>query len=251
MLGGRGDRPPSCRSVTYPGYLAQRPPTDPDPNMTAPLRLAYQTIEFGETDIHLCTLRDRQQFADPGGVAETLGISPASWPIFGVIWPSGIVLAHYMANYPAAGKKILETGCGMALSSLLLNKRGMDITCTDHHPSVEQFLSRNTRLNEDGPIDFERCDWNDTGDTLGLFDLIIGSDLLYEDQHIDQLADFLARHARPDCEIILVDPGRGRKNKLTRKLAEWGFTDHHICPAETPYLDAPFKGHILRFRRVH
>ena len=34
------------------------------------LRLAYQTVEFGKIDIHLCTLRNRQEFHDPDGVAE-------------------------------------------------------------------------------------------------------------------------------------------------------------------------------------
>ena len=48
------------------------------------LRLRYQTVEFGDIDIHLCTLRDRQEFYDQDGRAEKLGISPAAWPIFGV-----------------------------------------------------------------------------------------------------------------------------------------------------------------------
>ena len=51
------------------------------------LRLRYQTVEFGNLDIHLCTLRDKQEFHDPAGVAEGLGISSATWPIFGVLWP--------------------------------------------------------------------------------------------------------------------------------------------------------------------
>ncbi|NVK54395.1 MAG: histidine kinase, partial [Alteromonadaceae bacterium] len=86
------------------------------------LRLSYQTVEFGETDIHLCTLRNNQEFYDPDLIAEKLGISSASWPIFGIVWPSGIVLAHFMNNYDTQAKRILEVGCGMALSSLLLNK---------------------------------------------------------------------------------------------------------------------------------
>ena len=47
--------------------------------MTSPVRVRYQTIEVGHKDIHLCTLRDNQQFSDPDGVAEQLGISSATW----------------------------------------------------------------------------------------------------------------------------------------------------------------------------
>lgn len=110
------------------------------------LRISYQTIEFGNIDIHLCTLRNKQEFYDPEGIAEKLGISSATWPIFGIIWPSSLVLAHHMSNYDIGSKRVLEIGCGTALSSLLLNKRNVDITATDYHPETESFLNRNTSL---------------------------------------------------------------------------------------------------------
>jgi len=213
------------------------------------LRLCYQTHEFDKLDVHLCTLRDKQQFHDPKGIAEDLGISSAAWPIFGVVWPSSLVLAHYMNDYDCQSKRILEVGCGIALSSLLLNKQSADITATDHHPEVEAFLIRNTRLNEDTPIAFERVDWADNSDSLGCFDLIIGSDLLYEDAHIELLASFIEAHANQQCEVVLVDPGRGRKNKLRNKMIQNGFQASQHKPDQTDYLDQEFKGHILRFVR--
>ncbi|MFA0521176.1 histidine kinase, partial [Vibrio sp. 10N.222.55.E8] len=72
----------------------------------------------------------------------------------------------------------------MGLSSLLLNEQMANITATDYHPEVKTFLDRNAQLNNRKKIAFERVDWADTNCQLGLFDLIIGSDLLYEDQHI-------------------------------------------------------------------
>ena len=41
------------------------------------LRLSYQTVEFGKIDIHLCTLRNKQEFNGPVGIAKKLGISSA------------------------------------------------------------------------------------------------------------------------------------------------------------------------------
>lgn len=213
------------------------------------LRLRYQTIEFGKVDIHLCTLRDRQQFCDPAGVAESVGISSATWPIFGVIWPSSIVLAHFISDYDTGSKRILELGCGMALSSLLLNKQHADITATDYHPEVGKFLERNTELNEDRPIDYEQADWSDKGDSLGLFDLIIGSDLLYEEAHVELLASFIESHSKPTCEVILVDPGRGRKNRLSKQMINFGFSSSHHKPTHTDYMEEEFKGYILKFER--
>lgn len=213
------------------------------------IRLSYQTVEFGKIDIHLCTLRNRQEFYDPKGIAEKIGISSATWPLFGVIWPSSLVLAHFISDYSTGSKRILEIGCGMALSSLLLNKRSDDITATDYHPETGKFLQRNTLLNEDQPIAYEQVDWAIGDDTLGLFDLIIGSDLLYEEQHVDLLAHFIENHSKPTCEVILVDPGRGRKNKLSARMIEFGYSSLHLKPVHTDYLDDQFKGHIMKFER--
>ncbi len=213
------------------------------------LRYCYQTIEFGKTDIHLCTLRDKQEFYDPENIAEKLGISSASWSLFGVVWPSSLVLAHFISDYQVGKKRVLEIGCGIALSSLLLNKQKADITATDHHPEVGKFLLRNTLLNHDNPITFEQTDWSNKQDSLGQFDLIIGSDLLYEDEHIELLAYFIQAHANTKCEVILVDPGRGRKGKLTTKMLSFGFSAEHVKPLHTDYIEQEFKGHILKFIR--
>ncbi|WP_075185387.1 class I SAM-dependent methyltransferase [Teredinibacter haidensis] len=213
------------------------------------LRLSYQTVEFGKTDIHLCTLRNKQEFHDPEGVAEKLGISSASWPIFGVVWPSSLVLAHFIFDYETDSKRILEVGCGMALSSLLLNKQSADITATDYHPEAQKFLQRNALLNGAKSIAFEQADWANKSDNLGLFDLIIGSDLLYEDSHIESLSSFIEWHSKPSCEVIIVDPGRGRKNKLSSRMMEFGFTSSQQKPSHTDYLDQAFKGYILKFER--
>ncbi|MGS2721307.1 class I SAM-dependent methyltransferase [Paraglaciecola aestuariivivens] len=216
--------------------------------MTA-LRYSYQTVEFGKIDIHLRTLRDKQEFHDPQGIAEGLGISSSLWSLFGVIWPSSLVLAHFISDYQLANKRILEVGCGMGLSSLLLNKLNADITATDYHPEVARFLIANTQLNNDRPIAYEQTDWASHHDTLGLFDLIIGSDLLYEDEHIALLAQFIQRHANPNCEVIIVDPGRGRKNKLSKQMLVNGFQSEHLKPALGSYLKDDFKGYILKFNR--
>ncbi|WP_196140033.1 methyltransferase [Aliikangiella sp. G2MR2-5] len=211
------------------------------------LRLKYQTIEFLNTDIHLCTLRDNQQYYDPDGKAEGLGICSASWPIFGVIWPSSMALAHFMDSYNIKAKRILEVGCGIALPSLLLNSKNADITATDYHPEVESFLKRNVKINEDQKIFFERTSWADKDDSLGLFDLIIGSDLLYEDEHITLLANFIDAHASATCEVIIVDPGRGRKTKLDKAMVKLGYICHYQdIPADIKAL-ANFSGYILKF----
>ncbi|MCG8564273.1 MAG: protein N-lysine methyltransferase family protein, partial [Desulfobacterales bacterium] len=183
-----------------------------------PMRVRYQTIEFGEMDIHVRTLRDNLQFMDQDGVAEKLGISSAMWPLFGLIWDSGRVLAQTMLEYDIQKKRILEVGCGIGLASLVLNHRRADITATDYHPEVENFLVENIRINQGRDIPFVRTGWGDGESRLGRFDLVIGSDLLYEAEHIELLSAFIDRHTNPQCEVLIVDPGRGNHAKFSKKM---------------------------------
>jgi len=213
------------------------------------LRFRYHTIDFGKSDIHLRTLRDRQQFSDDDGVAEALGINAATWPLFGVIWDSSMVLAHYMLDYNIEGKRILEVGCGMALSSLLLNQRHADITATDHHPEAEDFLNHNTMLNDGDNIPFIRTGWNDELSDLGKFDIIIGSDILYESDHVDLLSNFIQQHSRPTSDVIIVDPGRGQHARFSKKMVSLGYSHSQSQPVKSDYLLKPFTGQILSYQR--
>lgn len=212
-------------------------------------RVRYQTIEFGDTDIHMQTLRDNQQFSDDDNEALDLGISSATWPLFGQLWPSGQVLAHHMVDFEIKGKRILEVGCGLALSSHVLNDRDADITATDYHPEVETFLNNNVDLNGGKEIPFVRTGWEDKMTDIGTFDLIIGSDLLYEQDHALLLATFIERHSNTHCQVIVVDPGRGNSGKFTQKMRNLGYEHTFSKPLETEYLDKPFTGKILLYKR--
>jgi len=214
------------------------------------LRVRYQTVEFSKHDIHLRTLRDNQEFSDPDGIAEGLGISSATWPLFGILWPSGEVLARLMLDYPIKGRRILEVGCGIALSSLLLNHRLADITATDYHPEAENFLIANTLLNHGKAIPYIRTDWGDIVSTLGKFDLIIGSDLLYERGHAELLSKFINQHANEHCEIIIVDPGRGHHNFFSKLMENLDYQFSHSKPLNTELLTLPCpRGQILHYQR--
>ena len=213
------------------------------------LRFRYQTIEFGKFDIHLRTLRDQQQFFDRDGVAEDMGISPTRWPLFGFVTPSSKVLAYHMLDYDIDDKRILEVGCGIALASLVLNFRDADITATDLHPEVERFLLENIRLNQASIIPFERTGWADKKDNLGQFDLIIGSDLLYENDHAELLSGFINQHAMPNSEVIIVDPGRSQHERFSNNMLEMGYTCEQSEPINTYYLEHPFTGYILHYQR--
>jgi len=205
-------------------------------------------MEIGSVDIHVRTLRDICQFLDIDDVAKKLGVSSAAWPIFGVIWPSSKVLAHTMLDYNIEGKRILEVGCGIGLASLILNHRLADITATDYHPEVKSFLDINVALNNGDKIPFVRTGWGDNANELGSYDLIIGSDLLYESNHAQLLSKFIDLHARKRCDVIIVDPGRGHHARFSKKMVLLGYS-HSQKTVDATYLEKPFTGKILSYSR--
>lgn len=207
------------------------------------------SLRIGGSDFQVRALLDKQQFSDPEGLAELAGISSAAWPLFGVLWPSGAVLAEAASLLPILGRRILEVGCGLGLSSMVLQRRGADITATDRHPLAGEFLGRNAALNDLSPIPYLIAQWAGPNPRLGSFDLIIGADVLYEAEHAGLLAGFFATHANPCAEILIADPGRGHGNALNRAMQAQGFrcTEQRIAFALGEL--APFRGRLLRYVR--
>ena len=65
--------------------------------------------------------------------------------------------------------------------------------------------------------------WEIPDATLGRFDLIIGSDMLYERGHSELLAAIMLRHASEHTEILITDPGRGNSARFSKAMALQGF----------------------------
>lgn len=198
----------------------------------------YQTRQervdiVGADSLLIRSLLDRRQFADPHGHAAAVGISSAAWPMFGWLWPATLHLASHMARRPMVVKeRILEVGCGLALASLVAHRRGADVTASDCHPLAAGFLLENVRLNGLPPLAYRHGDWSAEpggppvqGEAIveGRFDLIIGSDVLYERDELGQLAAFVERHALPAAEVLIVDPNRGNRAAFHRRMAATGF----------------------------
>lgn len=220
----------------------------------------------GVADLQIRSLLDRQQYADPLGEAARLGISSAAWPMFGLLWPSGAQLAAHLALRPVqGGERILEIGCGLALASLVAHRRGADVTASDCHPLAAAFLAENLRLNGLPPLSYRHGQWGASAETWtprgaasaspatalqGRFDLVIGSDLLYEPDAGATLAAFIESHAAPEAEIWVLDPQRGNRPAFHRQMAahRFGLTQTNMGQPETA-ASAAYRGRLLRYRR--
>jgi len=217
--------------------------------MAADYQVALQTINVGGHDFEIRSLKDRQQYSDPDQTAKKAGVSLASWPLFGVIWPSGVMLADFMDSYPMQGLRILEVGCGLGLPSLVAHRHGADVTASDYHPLAEDFMKKNATLNHLAPVRFQIINWSRIDASLGKFDLIIGSDILYEPDHPRILCRFIERHAADHCTIIMVDPGRRQRMEFSKRMIDNGFAliPHLVNAVLAASME--FKGKVLVYTR--
>ena len=226
----------------------------------------YQTqqeqVEIaGAAPLQIRSLLDRQQFSDPLGAAARLGISSATWPLFGMLWPSGAHLAARMAVHVLQpGQRILEVGCGLALASLVGHRRGADMTASDCHPLAAEFLRFNLQLNGLPPMKYRHGEWDGTLEGGALqeavsqrYGLIIGSDVLYDRDACTALAGFIGRHASESAasEVWIVEPERGNRPAFTRLMATQGYALEQVR-LDTPatLIKPAYCGRLLRYRRL-
>ncbi|MEN9395619.1 MAG: hypothetical protein RLZ81_149 [Pseudomonadota bacterium] len=210
-------------------------------------QVKQETHLLGDSHFEIRSLLDRQQYADPHGAALAAGISSAAWPLFGMIWPSARMLANAMQTQHIAGKRILEVGCGLALASLVIQRRLGDITASDCHPLTEGFLQENARLNALPRLKYQTGHWARDNPALGQFDLIIASDVLYERHQPAMLAGFIHLHASRQASIIVLDPDRGNRSSFCREMAARGYLLDLRRAGPRQCTGEAYKGHFLNF----
>lgn len=234
---------------------------------TTPYKTALRTIHIpGQEPLEIFTLLDRQQYYDPLGAAERLGICSAAWPLFGMLWPSGLQLAIKIAKKPVdPTQRILEIGCCLGLASMTAHRLGGNVTASDRHPLASRFMAKNLKNNQLPKMPFRYGQWGrtepvsltDTGAPIlsDRYDLIMGSDLLYDPSSPGQVAEFIHQHAAAKSEVWVMDPNRGYRNRFTRKMAKYGFDLSENKKIQRPFqyseMDEaePYSGRFLLYKR--
>jgi len=147
------------------------------------------------------------------------------------------------------GKRILELGCGLALASMVIHRRGGDVTASDCHPLAESFLKENLRLNHLPPMKYRTGNWGRSASDMGRFDLIIGSDLLYDRNQPQALSAFIDEHSCSTVEVVIVDPDRGNISGFNRHMTGLGYTHCQSRVSRLPDGETAYKGRVHSYGR--
>jgi predicted nicotinamide N-methyase len=193
----------------------------------------YLTKQLDIFGMSFETIRDLDESIDIlcshfGEDDQDLSLAEQHCPYFGVMWEAGIGLSQHLTTEMCNGKKILEIGCGLALPSFIATKLGGEVIATDFHADVPLFLELNQK-NNDLFFEYKMMNWREevmeVKNQLGTFDLVLGSDILYESQHPMQVAKALIAFLKPRGKIILADPGRAYMQKFVTSMNELNYKE--------------------------
>ena len=193
----------------------------------------YKLKQMSVLGLEMTTIRDLDESIDTlceffGEDDQDNSLAEEYCPYFGVLWEAGIGLSQHLQSLDLKNKKVLEIGCGLALPSFVVTKKGGEIIATDFHADVPLFLEVNQKKNNI-TFPYRVMNWRDeierTKTDLGLFDLVLGSDILYESQHPMQVAKALIAFLKPGGKILLSDPGRAYIQKFITSMNECGYKE--------------------------
>jgi predicted nicotinamide N-methyase len=202
-------------------------------NITGHLDISYDIVLKNFKNINFYSLKSLDESIDK--LCELLGdelmddaLKEDHCPYFGVPWEAGLGLTQYLSNLlpkiDIKNSRFIEIGCGLALPSFYISTQGGNVLATDYHPDVEIFLRENQKLNA-LQFDFFKMNWRNEYHELGLFDYVIGSDVLYESNHPEAVAKALIRFLKPNGKIILSDPGRAYVQSFVKAMNGLGFKE--------------------------
>ena len=102
--------------------------------------------------------------------------------------------------------------------------RGAQVLATDHYEAALDFAAHNALVNTGRTLEIALLDWRAPAtEDLGLFDLVIAADVLYEARNAPALAALMPRLIAPAGEILLADPRRANAPAFLLKMKELGF----------------------------
>ena len=178
---------------------------------------------FGDISVELNVIKDFDAVLDH--CADEHPNNTDMIPYYAHLWPSAEALGTYLVETfsSLSGKCVLELGCGLGLPSILCAKLGARVIASDFHPDNRHYFEQNAKRNDVPDITYRQLNWA-TPETEEIFDIIVGSDLLYEAQQIHSLTHCVKTLLRQGGMFILADPGRDHIQTAMDVLSSDGFT---------------------------
>jgi predicted nicotinamide N-methyase len=215
----------------------------------AKYRTRFEPVTIGDHTLEVLQLADMEDYIDR--LAATAGQEGIELPFWAKIWPTSVLLSHFILKLPAdPALCVLEIGAGIGLCGLIAAKHGFSVRISDNHPDALLFARINILKNGlDDLADVACIDFaKDESDRR--YPLILGSEVVYRQEDYSPLVRFLKHHldTGPSAMALLAH-SYGRQSEGFFQLAgesfhiqdktigykersdsdEGGAADRHLC----------------------
>lgn len=167
-------------------------------------------------------------------------------PYWAQPWPGSVLLAEAVLRGPdGAGRPAVEIGCGVGVVSIAAAMRGWSVTATDYDPDAIAFAQFNAERNGVRLAGCEVLDYRMLPDSPK-YDLVLGSDLLYERRNCEPVARWVASALRPGGQAWLSDPNRSAAESFEGYARSFGLDPVVEAVETTGPAGLVIKGRIWR-----
>ncbi len=141
------------------------------------------------------------------------------FPLWAKIWEASAILVQHMADLAVAPKRrILELGSGIGVAGIAAARMGHAITLTEYDSDALNFLRANIRINNCKHVPVLHLDWFKP-ELEGCFDLIIGSEVVYQERAVNALGDIFQKFLSPQGKVVLAERVRSTGAVFFEKMA--------------------------------
>jgi predicted nicotinamide N-methyase len=164
-------------------------------------------------------------------------------PYWADLWPGAESLAKYLVSQPPVAStptpsRALELGCGIGLVTIAAMRAGFTVTGTDYYDDALRFTARNAFANLGVEPATRMVDWRAFPADLGVFDLVLAADVLYERAYSRLVATAVARSLAPGGSALIADQGRVGLEEFLSAVTELGL-GHRRLLQEQPRVGPP------------
>lgn len=188
-------------AVSPPGNGASLPPELA--NLDDRFSVVYTDIELAGGACRVLHPRNPDDL-----ISEADYVEDERLPYWADIWPSSLALAKSLPGLATKPVRLLELGCGLGLVTIAALRAGHDVLATDYYPDALLFTRRNSLAATGREPRTRMANWREWPSDSGRFDLMVASDVLYEQAYAGLVADVIASSLAADGVAFVADPGR-------------------------------------------